>query len=152
IAPKFLVTMLGADAGTIGRISAAAALAAALSMPLAAAGLDRIGRRPFFRMGSALVVALSLFYLAVEHIGLLAYVAQACTTVAFVLAFNASATLVADLAPPERLGQAIGIVGAANMAMNAVGVVVAERLADRYGWPTVFRVGAAAGTAALLLS
>jgi MFS family permease len=152
ISPKFWVVALGADANTIGRVSATGALASVLAIPLAAGGLDRIGRRPFFRMGSALIVATSLIYLAVHRMGPLVYVAQAGTSIAFVLAFNASATLIADLAPPERLGQAIGIVGAANMATNAVAIVVAERIAERYGWPSVFRVGAVAGTAALLLS
>jgi len=152
ISPKFMVVALGADAATIGRVSATGALAAVLAIPLAAEGLDRLGRRPFFRMGSALIVATSLMYLAVDRMGPLVYVAQAGTSIAFVLAFNASATLIADLAPPARLGQAIGIVGAANTAMNALAIVVAEQLAQRYSWSIVFRVGATAGTAALLLS
>jgi predicted MFS family arabinose efflux permease len=80
------------------------------------------------------------------------YVAQGLMGTAFVLAFNGAATLAVDLAPPERVGQAIGIIGAVNTTMNAVSTIVAETIADRHGWAVVFKIGAFAGVGALLLS
>ena len=84
--------------------------------------------------------------------GPLVFVLQGCVAAAFVLAFNATAALLADIAPPRHLGQAIGWLGGANVAMNAVATLVAEPLATRYGWHVVFELGVAAGLAALLFS
>jgi len=70
----------------------------------------------------------------------------------YVFSFNASATLVTEDAPPEKLGQAIGLFGAANMSMNAVSTVMAERIAAAFGWDAVFGSCAAAGLLAIGLS
>jgi len=69
-----------------------------------------------------------------------------------VLSFNASAALIADWVPIDRLGQAIGWLGAANVCMNAVATAVAEPLADRYGWHAVFILGIVSSCIALVLS
>jgi MFS family permease len=148
--PKFLTTALHVGPDTIGAISAVGGLAGLLTVPFAGIGLDRFGRKPFFRLGAALVIALSLGYLQVREMGPLVYVLQGCVSAAFVLAFNASAALLADFAPPERLGQAIGWLGGANVLMNAVATMIAEPLAMEHGWHVVFWIGVAAGSAALL--
>jgi MFS family permease len=150
--PKFLTTALHAGPEVIGWTSAAGGLAAVLTVPFAATGLDRLGRKFFFRVGAALIVLLSLGYLQVREIGPLVFVLQGCVAAAFVLAFNATATLLADWTPPERLGQTIGWLGGANVAMNAVATMIAEPLAARYGWHVVFELGAVAGIAAFALS
>lgn len=150
--PKFLTTALHAGPEAIGRTSAAAGLAAVLTVPFAATGLDRLGRTPFFRAGAGLVVLLSLGYLQVRELSWAVYVLQGCVAASFVLAFNASAALLADWTPPEHLGQAIGWLGGANVLMNAVSTMIAEPLATRYGWHVVFELGAAAGLTALALS
>ena len=84
--------------------------------------------------------------------GPLVFVLQGCVAAAFVLAFNATAALLADIAPPRHIGQAIGWLGGANVAMNAIATLVAEPLAMRYGWHVVFQLGVGAGLAALLFS
>jgi MFS family permease len=80
----------------------------------------------------------------------LVYVLQAGIGASFVLAFNATMALVADVAPAERLGQAFGIQGAANLSMNAVSSAVAESVADRFGWHAVFMLAAASAAVSLL--
>ena len=51
-----------------------------------------------------------------------------------------------DAEMPERVGQAIGLSGAANLVTNALGPGVAEPLAAGWGWRAVF-VGAAIAAA-----
>ena len=150
--PKFLATALHADAEVIGLSGAAGGLAGVLTVPFAAVGLDRRGRLPFFRVGAALLVALSLGFLQVHEISPLVYVLQGCCAAAWVLAFNALAALLADSTPPDKLGQAIGWLGGANVAMNAVSTAIAEPLAASYGWHVVFILGALAGCGALAMS
>jgi MFS family permease len=152
ILPKFLAAELGADAASIGRVSAMSGFAAVTAIPVVIALIDRIGRRPLFQMGCLLVVALALGFTAVDRLGALVYVLQAAVGSAFVLAFNASATMITDFAPPERLGQAIGILGAANMATNAVSTIAAEQLAHSVGWRAAFQLSAAMGVVGLLIS
>jgi MFS family permease len=61
--------------------------------------------------------------------------------------FAASVALVSAVAPPDRLGQAMGLSGAASLAMSAVAPAIAESLGARYGFGYAF---ALAGVAALL--
>ena len=150
--PKFMTTALHAGPDTIGLISAGGGFAGLLTVPFAGVGLDRFGRLVFFRAGAVLVIALSLGYLQVREMGPLVFVLQGCVAAAFVLAFNATAALLADIAPPQHLGQAIGWLGGANVLMNAVATLIAEPLAMKYGWHVVFEMGVVAGAAALLLS
>lgn len=150
--PKYLTTELQASPEVIGRISAMGGLAGLMTVPLAGRWLDRVGRKPFFRLGCVLIVLLSLGYTQLRSLGPLAYVLQGCISAAFVLAFNAAAALLTDFAPPERLGQAIGWLGSCNVLMNAVATMIAEPLAAASGWRAVFLLGAVAGVGALALS
>jgi len=52
--------------------------------------------------------------------------------------------LCAEVAPPARLGQALGIFGAASLGMNAVAPVIAEPIAARFGARPVFALAALA--------
>jgi predicted MFS family arabinose efflux permease len=150
--PSFLARELGAGATAIGAAAMCQGVAALLGTLLVAVGVDRIGRRPFIFTGCALLVALSLGYVTVRSMGPLVYALQAATGAAFVLVFNANLTLATDRVAPDRMGQAIGVVGAANILTNAVAPPVAELLAHRSGWGAAFWLAAAAGMAALLIA
>jgi len=152
ILPKFFATELGADAASIGRVSAMSGFASVTTIPVVIALIDRVGRRPLLQMGCLLLVALAFGFTRVDRLGVFVYVLQAAVGSAFVLAFNASATMITDLAPPERLGQAIGILGAANMATNAISTIAAEQLAHSVGWRAAFQLSAVMGTLGLLVS
>jgi MFS family permease len=143
LTPKFMATALHAGPEPIGEAAAVGGCAGLLTAPFAARGLDRFGRKLFFRAGAARVVLLSLGFLQVREMGAFVYLLQGCVSAAFVLAFNAAAALLADSVPPSRLGQAIGWLGGANVLMNAVATIVAEPLAMRHGWHVVFQLGAA---------
>jgi MFS family permease len=150
--PKYLATELHAGPEVIGRISAMGGIASLLTIPFAARGLDRYARRLFFQLGALLIVLLSIGFTQVQSVTPLVYVLQGAVSAAFVLAFNATAALLSDYAPPERLGQAIGWLGGANVGMNAVATMVAEPLAASHGWSAVFLIGALAGVAAFGLA
>ena len=150
--PKFFATELGADAASIGRVSAMSGFASVTTIPLVIALIDRIGRRPLLQMGCLVLIALSLGFTRVDRLGAFVYVLQAAVGSAFVLAFNASATMITDFAPPQRLGQAIGILGAANMATNAISTIAAEQLAHSVGWRAAFQLAAVMGIVGLVVS
>jgi len=152
LTPKFIATELHAGPDVIGRIASMGGLAGLLTVPFAAYGIDHVSRRLFFRLGTGLIVLLSIGFTRVHAVGPLVFVLQGCVSASFVLSFNSAAALLMDHAPPERIGQAIGWLGGANVLMNAVATMIAEPLAASYGWNVVFELGVVAGCAAFALS
>jgi MFS family permease len=152
LSPKFQAVVLGAGPDQIGVTTTVSGLMGLMTVPFAASGIDRLGRKLFFRIGAACVLLTSIGYFFVDRMGPLLFLLQGLNTAAFVLSFNASAALIADWVPGARIGQAIGWLGAANVCMNAVATAVAEPLADRYGWHAMFTLGIVASCTALVLS
>ena len=65
--------------------------------------------------------------------------------VGFAGVFVGAASYVAETAPVERLGQALGISGVLTLTAQAVGPVVGTIAVRVAGWPWLFRVGVIAG-------
>ncbi len=140
--PKYLTEVHGADPDLIGRIMAAGPLAAVAAIPLVARFIDRVPRRWLLAAGAlSMVVGAVGFYLQRE-LGPTTYLLRALQGAGFTLYMSTGSTLVAELAPPARLGQALGLLGAANLATNAIGPGFSEPLAHHYGWQPVFGVSA----------
>jgi predicted MFS family arabinose efflux permease len=152
ILPKFFATELGMDAAGIGRAVAVQGLTAVAITPLVGWLVDRYGRQPWLVFGNVMLALTGVLYLFVDHDGPLLYVAQMCWGIGMVMGFNAAGTMTADIAPSDRMAQALGLFGAANLGMNAVSPTLGEILADGTGWRSVFVASAAAGLLAALLS
>ncbi len=150
--PKFLATVHAGTASQIGHISAVPGLTAALIIPFVGNAIDRFGRRPLMRVGAVLGAACALLWLGVEQLGAAVYGLQVMSGVSFMLAFSGSSTLVADSAPKEKLGQAIGVFGAANITMNALAPAIAEPLAAHFGWAAAFELAALMFLVSLILT
>jgi MFS family permease len=150
--PKFVVTQLSGTASQVGYVGAMAVLAAALISPLCGKLLDRGRRRPIIVIGCALSGLAALPYVLVDEVGPLIYLLRVVQGISYTLYFVGATTLVADLAPPARLGQALGWFGSAGLLMNAIATVIAERLAHDFGWRVVFVAAAASGLLGAALS
>lgn len=136
--PKYLQTELGAGPSTIGWISGAAWTTSVLCVPITGSFVDRLGRRTFQLVGSiCMVFGCSLFALA-DTVGPLLVLGRLLQGVGFSLYFVAASTTAADLAPPERLSQAIGWFGATMVVTNALAPAIAEPLALSIGWENIF--------------
>ena len=152
ILPKFFATELGMDAAGIGRAVAIEGLTAVAITPLVGWLVDRYGRQPWLVFGNLMLALTGVLYLFVDHEGPLLYLAQMCWGVGMVMGFNAAGTMTADIAPADRMAQALGLFGAANLGMNAVSPTLGEILADTTGWQFVFVASATAGLLAAALS
>lgn len=149
--PKFLVAGLGAGPADIGSVEAVHGIAAVLLMPAVGGWVDRFGRRRFLTAGALLMAASSFSFVAVGEVGPLLYALRALQGFAFAMAFAAGGALALDLAPPQRLAQAIGFFGSTFLAMNAVAPTVVEELSLRVGWGWAFAsAGVSASLCALL--
>ena len=150
--PKYVVVELSGTASQVGYVGALAVVTAIITAPIAGKLLARGPRRPMIVLGSAITLLTSLAFLGVTQLDSYLYAVRAVQGVGFTLFFVATATLVADLAPASRLGQALGWFGSAALLMNAIATLVAERIAHHYGWQGVFLASAGAGLITLALA
>ena len=149
--PKYLATELAATPSTIGAVTAAGLCAVVVASPAVGWALDRFGRRTPAMLGAFLVFASSLGMTTVHEVGAWLYVLRIVQGFGFALGFNAAVASVADRAPSDRLGQAIGLLGVASLATNAIAPALGEWLAHVHGWDTVFLLAAATGIVTVLI-
>ncbi|MFS8099573.1 MFS transporter [Lentzea alba] len=149
--PLYVTGPLHSSKAAAGLAFGAFAISALLLRPFAGRLSDRIGRRPLLLGGTALAaVSLALLSLATDlptiiALRLLAGVAEAAF---FVAAFAA----LADVAPPDRLGEALSLNSLSLYLGLALGPPLGEVLAQR-SYPTAWLTAAAlclAGTTAFL--
>ncbi len=150
--PKFLDQELGASASQIGVVAAAAGVASVLAPFAVGEVVDRVGRRVMLAGGGLLLALSALAFAAVSELGPLVYALRALQGVAFGMAFVAGSALATDEAPPERLGQAMGIFGLTMLSMNAVAPLATEIIAEARGWGAAFAAAAAGGVACAALA
>ncbi len=150
--PKYLTREFNASASLVGAIAALGLLAGVAATPWIGRLIDRGVRRPSITYG-ALVYGVSACAFATLHsVSAPLYLLRLICGVSYALVFNAVVTLTADMAPPKKLGQAIGLCGAASMAANAVAPAVAEVIADLRGWGLVFLLAGGSAIFSALLS
>jgi MFS family permease len=108
--------------------------------PVVGAWVDRGGRRAFLVTGAVLTSAVAfLFAAAPDALGLFPLL-RALQGVAFSIFFIANFTVVVDLVPPDRRGQALGIFGISGLVSGAVGPVLGELLVQVAGFRGLFLV------------
>lgn len=152
ILPKFFASELEMDAAAIGRAVAVQGLTAVAATPLVGWLVDRYGRKRWLAIGNLMLTVTGAVYLFVDHDGSLLYLAQMCWGVGMVMGFNSAGTMTADIAPSDRMAQALGLFGAANLGMNAISPTIAELLSQSVGWRYVFIASASSGLLAALLA
>ena len=145
--PTWLSRELGGSATDVGWVMSAGSAAVVVLLPVMGHATDRLGRTRFLVLGGALMGVASLGFAFVDAIGPLLYALRIAQAVAFSMTFAAGGALAVDLAPPARVGQAVGLFGLTFLAMNGVASAVVEQLAEGVGWPMAF---GAAGAAALV--
>jgi MFS family permease len=147
--PKLLVVGYGAGAREIGLVMGAFGVASLIAIPGISPAVRRLGRIRAMVAADLLLAASAFAFLFIGSAGPFAAILRGLHGIAWSLLFAAGTSLVADLAPPSRLGQAIGLYGAANLAMHAIAPALAEPLAGRFGARVVFALaGVSASIAA----
>lgn len=148
--PLVIETHGGSEAD-IGLIMGVFALAATLCRPWVSELIDRLGRKHSYTIGSLLMTLLPFAYLALGSdlvdIYLPLLVLRVVHGIGLALCFTACFTYVADIVPPTRLNEGIGMFGISGLVGLAVGPSLAELALDRWGEPALFF--AASGLAAV---
>jgi MFS family permease len=149
ILPRYVQDDLGGSDLMVGVVVATFAFSAVLARPLAGRLGNKRGRRWLMIVGASLTAASLAGYGAVHEEWQLILV-RLVTGVGDALFFTGSATLVADMAPPERRGQALSYFSITAYLGQGLGPTLGESVASASGRPWAFVVGGAlAGLGAL---
>jgi MFS family permease len=110
--------------------------------PVVGVWVDRGGRRAFLVTGAVLTSGVALLFAAApDALGLFPLL-RALQGVAFSVFFIANFTVVVDLVPPDRRGQALGIFGISGLVSGAVGPALGELLVQAAGFRGLFLAAA----------
>jgi MFS family permease len=142
---------LGIPESQIGLIIGLFAVSSMVVKPVAGWAADRWGRKPLMLAGAALFVCASALYGWSVTVGAL-LVVRLVHGAGMGLFPTASASMVADVAPPGRRGEAMGLWGAAANVALALGPLGAVWLSDRLGFGWLFVLSTTVALTALLLT
>jgi len=130
---------LGASDAAIGLIMGCFAITSMLLRPWTGWGADRWGRWRFMVAGAVVFMLAPIGYAA--SAGVLALVAVRLLHGAGMALYPTAATaLVADVAPPDRRGEFMGLFGAAGSIAMALGPISGGELLTRLGFGVLFAV------------
>jgi EmrB/QacA subfamily drug resistance transporter len=130
---------LGVDAAAMSWLVTAYLIAMAALQPVAGKLGDRIGPRPVLLSGYGLFFLASAMAAFVHSLPLLVACRVAQAAAGALLAPTGFA-LLRQVAPPDRLGRAFGVVGAVLPLAAAIGPALGGVLVEVGGWPAVFVV------------
>ena len=149
-----VIEKAGGSKADIGLIMGVFALAATLCRPWVAELIDRLGRKHSYTVGSLLMTLLPFAYLALGDDLSLVYpfllVLRVLHGIGLALCFTACFTYVADIVPPARLNEGIGMFGISGLVGLAVGPILAELALDHLGEPAFFGTASALAAVGLV--
>jgi len=145
--PKLLAVGYGATAGQIGAVMASFGIASLITIPLIAPLVKWLDCRRTMILGTALLGVSAFGFVFIHNAGIAAAVLRGLQGIAWSLTFAAGMSLVAEVAPPIRLGHGIGLYGAVALATSALGPAIAEPIATRFGARPIFFLSAVVGLA-----
>lgn len=141
---------LGGSPGQIGLVMGTFSLAAVLVRPYLGQLADRRGRKRLMLIGAGFFALLFPFYGLLQAVAPL-YILRVAHGFAHASFLAASAAYIADLAPPKRRGEVIGIYGTASVVAMAIFPAVGINIIQyTQSFTVLFACSAAAAAAAFL--
>ena len=142
---------LGASDAAIGVVMGSFGLTSLALRPLTGWGADRYGRRPFMLAGAAVFALASVGYGFTAGVTGLVLV-RLLHGAGMGFYPTAASAMVADVSPPARRGEILGLYGAAGSIALAVGPVSGMALVGRVGFTGLFWIAGGVAAVALVLT
>jgi MFS family permease len=136
--------------GQVGLASGLLALVAVCTRVPAGQLADRFGRRRFMFVGAIFLVLAPLIHAASRGMALL-FLGRAAHGLGLAMFTTCFQALIADLAPPERRGEALGLAGASSSISFICAPLAGDWVASSLGYTPFFALSAAAGLVCLML-
>jgi len=127
------------DAVTVGWVTSAYLLTAAIFIVPFGKLADLYGRKRFFILGNVLFAAGSLLA-AISWSGSVIITARVIQALGGAMVFSTSIAIVTEVFPPGERGRAIGIITATVYAGLSLGPFIGGVLTQNIGWPSIFLV------------
>ncbi len=148
--PQYVEDELGGSSVSVGIAVGSLFVGAVLLRPLVGRFGDRVGRRVLIVFGAAVVAVSIALYGVVASLPFLVG-ARLLTGLGEAAFFVGAATMITDLAPPDRRGEAISYWSVAVYGGLAFGPVLGEAVLDHEGFTTTWMVAAVLAVLAALL-
>lgn len=142
---------VGGQPSQIGLVAGVFALSSVLSRPLVGRLVDTWGRKPMMMVGSVIFILGPLFYILARSIPWL-FLARMFHGVGIAAFTTAYSTLVADLVPPPRRGEALGLAGTAPYLSIIFAPPLGGALLPRLGFSPLFLISAVVAALSLLVA
>jgi MFS family permease len=146
------IKAMGGTEQTVGAVMATGGVATLLALPAIGLLIDRVGRRVFLQLGAACMAIASACYLGLDHIGPALFALRALQGASFAMAFTATTTFAAELAPRDRRAQALGVFGVSTLLTHALAPGLGEELVRRAGFNALFATATVCTLVSLTLS
>ena len=151
VLPIFVTHQLGGGNLTVGIVVGIFALSAVVARPVAGRLSNRLGRRMLMVAGAATVAVSVALYGAVGGLGALVLLRLA-TGAGEGAYFTGSATLVADMSPPDRRAEALSYFSVALFAGLGIGPLLGQAVYSASGAGAAFVVAGALALAGSLVA
>jgi len=148
--PKHLTVSYAATPGMVGAVTGVFGLVCVLLVPWLGRAVNRIGLARTIFASQLLMAASSLGFVLTSGVGLPMLILRALQGIATAGIMTAGVAMVCELAPSDRLGQAMGLAGAASLMMNALAPAIAEPIGARFGFTWVFALSSLAAAVGAL--
>lgn len=149
--PLYIKT-LGGTESQIGWVMGSYSLAAILWQPLAGALVDRFGRKRFLLLGSALGMLASVGFAFSTQMDARFILFRILQGIGYSTFYIANLTLVAEIVPSSRRGEAVGLFGISGLITIALSPALGEQVIHRAGYSVFFLVAAVAAAGCFLTS
>src|SRR5574337_2020045 len=149
--PLYIKT-LGGTESQIGWIMGSYSLTAIVGQPLAGALIDRFGRKRFLLLGSATGMLAAIGFAFSTQLDARFVLFRILQGIAYSSFYIANLTLVSEMVPSSRRGEAVGLFGISGLITIALSPAIGEQVIYRAGYPTFFFAAAVAAAACLLTS
>ncbi|VVB96633.1 Multidrug resistance protein MdtG [uncultured archaeon] len=144
------ILQLGGSESEIGLIIGVFTISSVLLRPFIGRELDMRGRKKILLAGSLVFLLSTLLYNYTTSVTTLLLL-RVLHGAGWGAATTAGSTLIADIAPAGRRGEAMGIFGMASNVAMAIGPALSILLLDSTSFPTLFAVSASIALVSLLL-
>ncbi|HYL81290.1 MAG TPA: MFS transporter [Candidatus Acidoferrum sp.] len=132
------IQALGGGEGQIGTIMAMYSVAAILCQAITSTFLDRWSRKPVILIAAGTVTVVSTAFALTTSLGWHFHVLRFLQGAAVAIFLTSNLTLIADVAPPDRRAEAVGIFGVSGLVSIALAPAIGELILNAWGFQAFF--------------
>lgn len=144
------IEKIGGSESEIGLILGVFTISAVLLRPFIGKEVDRRGRKVILVSGIVIFFISMLLYDYTRNVTSLLLL-RVLHGIGWGAATTAATTLIADISPPKRRGEAMGVFGMASNVAMAIGPALSMILLQKYDFPILFSMSAGISLLSLLL-